>query len=134
MSFLEGNSAVLERLVTEMYARGLSTPNVEDAFRHAIGDLLISKTGRLRDHRTALGGLSGLHHKGLVGDLRRVPVLRRHLRILAPQGAKEALLVAWCIDTYGRKHLLHLAVGNKESEAAWSEFRRDMVRRGLRWV
>jgi len=36
--------------------------------------------------------------------------LRRH-------GAKEALLVAWCIDSDGRKHLLHLAVGNKESEA-----------------
>ena len=32
----------------------------------------------------------------------------------------------------GRKHLLHLAVGNKESEAAWTEFFRNMVTRGLR--
>ena len=32
MSFLEGNSDVLERLVTEMYARGLSTRDVEEAF------------------------------------------------------------------------------------------------------
>ena len=51
---------------------------------------------------------------------------------LRRQGAKEALLVAWCIDTEGRKHLLHLAVGNKESEAAWTEFFRNMVARGLR--
>jgi transposase-like protein len=36
--------------------------------------------------------------------------LRRH-------GAKEALLVACCIASDGRKHLLHLAVGNKESQA-----------------
>jgi transposase-like protein len=51
--------------------------------------------------------------------------LRRH-------GAKEALLVAWCIDSEGRKHLLHLAVGNKESEQAWTEFFRHMLGRGLR--
>jgi putative transposase len=44
MSFLDGNSEVLERLVTEMYARGLSTRDVEDAFRDATGELLISKS------------------------------------------------------------------------------------------
>src|SRR6516225_8308884 len=33
MGFLEGNSDVLDRLVTEMYTRGLSTRDVEDAFR-----------------------------------------------------------------------------------------------------
>jgi transposase-like protein len=31
-------------LVTEMYARGLSTRDVEDAFRDATGDLLISRS------------------------------------------------------------------------------------------
>jgi putative transposase len=35
MSFLDGNSEVLESLVNEMYARGLSTRDVEDAFRDA---------------------------------------------------------------------------------------------------
>ncbi len=40
--------------------------------------------------------------------------------------------MAWCIDSDGRKHLRHLAVGNKESEAAWTAFFRDMVSRGLR--
>jgi len=47
-------------------------------------------------------------------------------------GAKEGVLAAWCITTDGRKVLLHLAVGNKESEACWTEFFRHMVRRGLR--
>ena len=45
MGFLDGNSEVLDRLVTEMYARGLSTRDVEDAFRDATGELLISKIG-----------------------------------------------------------------------------------------
>lgn len=35
MGFLDGNSEVLERLVCEMYARGLSTRDVEDAFRQS---------------------------------------------------------------------------------------------------
>src|SRR5215471_4662673 len=44
MSFLDGNSEVLESLVNEMYARGLSTRDVEDAFRDATGELLISRS------------------------------------------------------------------------------------------
>ncbi len=44
MSFLDGNSDVFERLVTEMYARGLSTRDVEDAFRDATGELLLSRS------------------------------------------------------------------------------------------
>src|SRR5215218_1149370 len=80
MGFLDGNSAVLESLVNEMYARGLSTRDVEDAFRDATGELLVS----------------------------------------------------WGIAADGRKHLLHLAVGNKESEACWTEFFRSMLSRGLR--
>ena len=44
MGFLNGNSEVLERLVSEMYARGLFTRDVEDAFRDATGEPLISKS------------------------------------------------------------------------------------------
>jgi transposase-like protein len=132
MSFLEGNSEVLERLVTEMYARGLSTRDVEDAFRDATGELLISKsavseiTDQLWEDYQAFVArdLTDLTVEYLFCDA-IFESLRR-------QGAKEALLVAWCIDTEGRKHLLHLAVGNKESAVAWTEFFRNMVGRGLR--
>ena len=44
MSFLDGNSAALDRLVTQMYARGLSTRDVQDAFRDSTGELLISRS------------------------------------------------------------------------------------------
>src|SRR5215211_4684336 len=43
MEFLSGNSEALERLVVEMYARGLSTRDVEECFRDGhSGELLIS--------------------------------------------------------------------------------------------
>lgn len=132
MGFLDGNSAVLESLVNEMYARGLSTRDVEDAFRDSAGELLISKsavseiTDRLWEDYQAFitRDLSEIGVEYLFVDA-VFESLRRH-------GAKEGLLVAWCIAADGRKHLLHLAVGNKESEACWTEFFRGMLGRGLR--
>lgn len=132
MGFLDGNSEVLEALVNEMYARGLSTRDVEDAFTDATGELLISKsavseiTDRLwEDYQEFITrDLADVEVEYLFVDA-VFEALRRH-------GAKEALLVAWCIASDGRKHLLHLAVGNKESQACWTEFFRSMLARGLR--
>ena len=132
MGFLEGNSDVLDRLVMEMYARGMSTRDVEDAFRDVTGELVISRSAvsEITDelwtqYETFTSrDLSGITVEYLFCD-GIYESLRRH-------GAKEAVLVAWGVDTDGRKHLLHLAVGNKESEACWVEFFRHMVARGLR--
>jgi transposase-like protein len=132
MEFLEGNSDVLERLVTEMYARGLSTRDVEDAFRDATGELVISRsavseiTDRLWEDYQAFCSrdLSGIEVCYLFLDA-VYESLRRY-------GAKEGILAAWCITTDGRKLLLHLADGNKESEDCWTEFLRNMTSRGLR--
>ncbi len=120
MGFLDGNSEVLDRLVTEMYARGLSTRDVEDAFRDATGELLISKTAVSEitdqlwvDYQAFITrDLADIEVEYLFADA-VFESLRRH-------GAKEALLVCWSNASDGRKHLLHLAVGNKESEACWT--------------
>lgn len=133
MEFLGGNSEALERLVVEMYARGLSTRDVEECFRDEIsGELMISRsavseiTDRLwEDYRAFCErDLSGIEVEYLFLDA-VYESLRRY-------GAKEGILAAWCITTEGRKVLLHLAVGNKESEACWVGFLRDMMGRGLR--
>jgi putative transposase len=131
MEFLDGNSDVLERLVVEMYARGLSTRDVEDCFRDATGALLISRTAvseitdQLWEHFRAFRerDLSGIDVQYMFLDS-VYESLRRY-------GAKEGILAAWCITSDGRKVLLHLAVGNKESEACWTEFLRNMVSRRL---
>jgi putative transposase len=131
MEFLDGNSDVLERLVVEMYARGLSTRDVEDCFRDATGALLISRsavseiTDQLWEH------YQGFCHR----DLSEFDVCYLFLdsiyESLRRYGAKEGILAAWAITSDGRKVLLHLAVGNKESEVCWTEFLRNMVSRGL---
>ena len=44
MDFLRGHSDVLDRLAVEMYARGLSVRDIEDALTEATGDPLLSRT------------------------------------------------------------------------------------------
>jgi len=132
MAFLSDHSEVLERLVAEMYARGLSTRDVEDAFTDATGHCLLSRTAvseitdRLWEDYQAFcqRDLSGFEVIYLFVD-----AVYESLR--EQGGPKEAVLCAWGICENGRRVLLHLALGNKESHADWLEFLRDMVRRGL---
>ena len=132
MGFLEGNSEVLDHLVMEMYARGMSTRDVEDAFRDVTGELLISRSAvsEITDQ------LWEQYEQFTSRDLSDIAVeylfVDAIFESLRRYGAKEAVLVAWGVDSDGRKHLLHLAVGNKESEDCWVEFFRHMVNRGLR--
>ena len=132
LDFILGNSEVLEHLVVEMYARGLSTRDVEDCFRDEAGNPMISRSAvsEITDQlwedyqQFCTRDLSGIELQYLFLDA-VYESLRRY-------GAKEGVLAAWGTSADGRKQLLHLAVGNKESEACWTEFLRNMVGRGLR--
>jgi transposase-like protein len=133
MEFLSGNSEALERLVVEMYARGLSTRDVEECFRD-------EDTGELMISRSAVSEITDQlwedYRAFCERDLSEVEVeylfLDAVYESLRRYGAKEGVLAAWCITSQGRKVLLHLSVGNKESESCWVDFLRDMVARGLR--
>lgn len=131
MTFWDGNSDVLERLVTEMYARDSQRGTCKTPSPTPPGSC--SSPVR-RSRRSPIR--CGKYQAFIARDLSDISVeyllCDAIFESLRRQGAKEALLVAWCIDTEGRKHLLHLAVGNKESEAAWTGCFRDMVARGLR--
>ena len=100
MEFLSGNSGALERLVTEMYARGLSSRDVEECFKdHDSGELMISRmisrsavseiTDRLwEDYREFCErDLSEVEIEYLFVDA-VYESLRRY-------GAKEGILCAW---------------------------------------
>jgi transposase-like protein len=133
LAFLRGHTDVLQRLVAEMYARGLSTRDIEDAFRDVTGQCLISASGvseltdRLWEDYEAFRkrDLSGFAVEYLFLD-----AIYESLRLQG--GPAEGLLCAWAILADGHKVLLHLTLGNKESYDAWLAMLRDMVRRGLR--
>jgi len=132
VDFLRGNSDVLERLAVEMYTRGLSTRDIEDAFREVTGDLLLSRTAvsaitdqlwadyqAFSERDLSCFEVEYLFLDGVYESLRRLA------------GLKEGILVAWGICRDGQKVLLHMGLGNKESYTAWQDFIRDIQGRGL---
>jgi len=131
-SFLRGNNDVLERLAVEMYARGLSTRDLEDALQEATGDRLLSRiaisqqTDVLREEYEAFAqrDLSGFGVEYLFLD-----AVYESLR--EQGGGKEGVLCAWAVCADGRKVMLHLVLSIKESYENWLDFLRELVKRGL---
>jgi len=128
-----GRSAAVERLVVEMYARGLSTRDIEDLFRSPEGEVLLSKSAvsEITDalweeyESFAQRDLSDLSLVYLVVD-GVYEAMRRY------GNTRDGLLVAWGILEDGRRLLIHLEVGNRESYESCLGFLRGMMARGLR--
>jgi transposase-like protein len=124
-------SAQLERLAIEMYARGLSTRDIEALFADEAGRSLLSRsavsevTERLWAEYQAFAGR----------DLAEFDVLYLFVDGIAERlhlgQPREAVLAAWGIVADGSKVLLHLAPGTKEDTASCRAFFHDLRRRGL---
>ena len=100
--FFKGNTDCLEKLTIEMYARDLSTRDIEDALYEATGDHLMSKStvSRVADilwdeyEEFQKRDLSGLEIEYLFLD-----AIYESIRKL--YGIKEAILVAWRYNAGG---------------------------------
>lgn len=128
-----GLSPRLERLALEMYVRGLSTRDVEEALRDEEGKIVLSKSSVSEITES----LSEEYERFIGRDLSGYDVVYlfldgvyESLRVQA--GFKEAIFCAWAILSSGQKVMLHLALGNKESHENWRDFLRNMTSRGLR--
>ena len=124
-------SEQLERVAIEMYARGLSTRDIEALFADEAGRSLLSRsavselTERLWAEYQAFAGrdLGEFEVRYLFVD---GIAERLHLG-----QSREAVLAAWGIVADGSKVLVHLAPGTKEDTASCRAFFHDMRRRGL---
>lgn len=131
-ALLSGRTDELERLAVEMYARGLSTRDVEDATRNEQGEALLSRsavsevTERLWEEYEAFA----------TRDLSEFDIAYLFLDGVAerlhPGQKKDAVLCAWGMDFDGKKHLLHLTPGTKEDTRSVQGVIQDMKRRGLK--
>ena len=119
---VRGRTEELEALAVEMYARGLSTRDIEAVFADADGRSLLSRTAvseiteRLWAEYEAFAGrdLSEFEITYLFVD-----GIAERLHLGQP---REAVLAAWGMLTDGKKALLHLAPGTKEDTASCKEF------------
>jgi putative transposase len=128
---LAGRTGALEDLAIELYARGLSTRDIEDTFTDEKGRRLLSRaavseiTERLWEDYAAFTKRALAAHR--VVDL-YIDGIAERLRAGQP---REAVLAAWGIGEDGRKVLLHLMAGSKEDTETVRAFFQDMRARGL---
>lgn len=127
----EGSEELKERVI-ELYARGLSTRDIEEVFRDEEGKKLLSRTSVSRVTERMWDSYEKFKEKDLSGiriEYLFLDAVYESIRREVPDC--EGILVGWGITSEGRKVLIHMELGNKESEEAWLDFLRDMIRRGL---
>ena len=133
-------SPALQKLAVEMYARGLSTRDIEDLLSDLCqeqedqeGTKLLSKSAVSRVTEVLWEEYEAFTKREL-GEFDVVYLfcdavyesLRRH-----GCGCGQAILVTWAICSDGTRVLLHMTLGNKESNDAWLEHFRSLVSRNL---
>lgn len=131
---LQRRTEVLEQLVVEMYVRGLLTRDVEDALQE-LGDdgrSLLSHASVSRLSESLWEEYEAFSER----DLSNFEVVYLfadgvYESLRQQAGLKQAILVTWAILRDGSKVLLHMSLGNQESERDWLEHFRSLVRRGL---
>jgi len=121
----------LEDLAVEMYARGLSTRDIEAALCDEKGRSLLSRsavspvTERLWEEYEAFASR----------DLSEYDVAYFFVDGIAERlhggQQREAVLCAWAITAEGQKVFLHLSPGTKEDTESCRAFFQELKRRGL---
>jgi transposase-like protein len=128
---LKGRTEALEALAVEMYARGLSTRDIEEAFRDDNGQALLSRTAVSE----VTEKLWAEYEAFCARDLSEFEVLYLFVDGVAerlhPGQPREAVLCAWAICADGKKILVHFAPGTKEDFASCQAFFQELKRRGL---
>ena len=125
-----GRTEELEALAVEMYARGLSTRDIEALFADRDGHSLLSRTAVSEITERLWAEYEAFATRDLAEfeiTYLFVDGIAERLHLGQP---REAVLAAWGILADGKKALLHLAPGTKEDTASCKEFFHDMRRRG----
>lgn len=122
----------LEALVISGFLRGLSTRDVEAMLEETFDEPIIGKSTVSRicdDIRTRYAAWC---QRSLAEyDVVYLFLDAVYLRMRPTDEPAEGVLVAWGMTVDGRKVLLGLQLGSRESYTDWLDFARDLTRRGL---
>jgi putative transposase len=123
----------LESLVISSFLRGLSTRDVEAALEEVFEEPIASKSTVSRICEDTRERYRRWCERCLEEhDIVYLFLDAIYLKMRPEDQPAEGVLVCWGITLEGRKVLLGLALGSRESYEAWLAFARDMISRGLR--
>jgi transposase-like protein len=123
----------LESLVISSFLRGLSTRDVEAALEEVFEEPIASKSTVSRICEDTRERYRQWCRRQLAEhDLVYLFLDAIYLKLRPEDQPAEGVLVCWGVTLEGRKVLLGLALGSRESYESWLDFGRDMIERGLR--
>jgi putative transposase len=135
-------STALQKLAVEMYARGLSTRDIEDLLGELCDDeqedqagprqILLSRSGVSRVTEALWEQYEAFTKRDL-GEFDVVYLFcdAVYESLRRQGGCGSAILVTWAVCSDGSRVLLHMSLGSKESGDAWLEHFRSLVSRNL---
>ena len=126
-------SETLEALIPQLYVKGLSVRDVSDAMTAVFQDAGVSPATASRIGQTIQEDFQTWQERSLSGyDVLYLFVDGMYVKLHRDRDEKQPVLIAYGILWDGRKVLLHVGVGDRESYEACLGFLRDMTERGLR--
>jgi putative transposase len=128
---LGGRTEALEDLAVELYARGLSTRDIEDAFKDERGRRLLSRAAVSEISERLWAEYEAFSKRDLSEHAIVYLYVDGIAERLRPGQPREAVIAAWGIGEDGRKVLLSLMAGSKEDTETMRAFFQDMRARGL---
>jgi transposase-like protein len=118
-----------------MYARGLSTRDIEDLLKDLSEDgqtMLLSRSSVSEVTEVLWEEYEAFTKRDLSSfDVVYLFADAVYESLKKQAGCKQAVLVSWGILRDGSKVLLHMSLGNRESQESWLEHFRSLVSRGL---
>jgi transposase-like protein len=126
-------SETLDALITQLYVKGLSDRDIGDTFKQALADDSVSPTTASRVAQGIGEDFDAWRTRSLAGyEVLYLFVDGMHLKLHPARDEKQPVLIAYAILWDGRKVLLHIDLGDRESYEACIGFLREMTERGLR--
>ena len=126
-------SETLEALIPQLYVKGLSVRDISDTFKAVLQDEGVSPATASRIGQRIGEDFDAWRTRSLAGyDVLYLLVDGMYLKLRPEAAEKQPVLIAYAILWDGRKVLLHIDVGDRESYEACLGFLRDMTERGLR--
>jgi transposase-like protein len=123
----------LESLIICSFLRGLSVRDVEAALEETFEEPVIGKSTVARVCQDTRERYRRWCERRLEEhDLVYLFLDALYLKLRPDDEPAEGVLVAWGVTLEGRKVLLGLALGSRESYESWLAFGRDLIDRGLR--
>ncbi len=132
LSLWQRRSENLEKLIPALYVKGFSQRDIERALKENLGVDKVSRSVVSKLSKKIYFDFDQWRKRDISGH--KIPHLfldSHYLALRQGTDEKEGVLVAWGVTDEGKKVLLHIDRGERESYDCWKTFVEDMKIRGL---